>query len=131
MPRKTNAHTPTDKTRGEVGALSSYGITEAEIARYLGIDPKTLRKYYREELDTAHIKRNAVVGNFLFNAASGRAMASDGATYRDCLTSAIFWAKTRMGWRETANLDHTSSDGTMSGPTKILLISPPDDNTAD
>ena len=113
-------HAPTEKTRAEVAALTSYGVTEAEVARYVGVDAKTLRKHYKEELAFSRMKRNAVVGNFLFSAASGRALA-DGANYADCVRAAMFWAKTRMGWRETNNLDHTSSDGSMSAPTRIVI----------
>ncbi len=56
MPRR--AHEPTEKTRNEVQALAGFGVREDEIALYIGIDPKTLRKYYRPELDTGHIKAN-------------------------------------------------------------------------
>jgi hypothetical protein len=32
----------------------------------------------------------------------------------------MFWAKTRMGWRETQEINHTSEDGSMS-PTRIVI----------
>jgi hypothetical protein len=84
-----------------------------EVAAYIGIDDKTLYKYYRDELENSAIKANANVGKFLYQAASGQSL-KDGATYSDCVRAAMFWAKTRMGWRETQHIDHTSSDGTMS-----------------
>lgn len=93
-------HEPTDKIRAEVTALKSYGIPVKEIASYIGIDDKTMYKYYRQELDESTIRANAAVGKFLYEAASGRAMASSGASYSDCLRGSMFWAKTRMGWRE-------------------------------
>ena len=31
--------------------MAAYGVPEADIARVIGIDPKTLRKHYRGELD--------------------------------------------------------------------------------
>ena len=86
------------------------------MAAYVGIDDKTLSKYYKEELELSAIKANANVGKFLYQAASGQAMAN-GASYRDCITAAMFWAKTRMNWKETQQIDHTSSDGSMSPPT--------------
>ena len=101
-------HAPTEKTRAEVSALYSFGITQEEIAKYIGIDPKTLRLHYRDELDAAHVKANAKVGQFLFQNASG-ATLKDGATHSDCVRAAMFWAKTRMGWRETQHLDHTTN----------------------
>jgi hypothetical protein len=92
-------HEPTDKIRAEIIALKSYGIPVKEIARYVGIDDKTMAKYYRKEMDEAAVKASAAVGKFLFEAASGAAL-SKGATYSDCLRGSMFWAKTRMGWRE-------------------------------
>jgi DNA-binding CsgD family transcriptional regulator len=112
-------HEATEKTRAEVAALKSFGVTYDDIAKYLGIDKKTLIKYYREDLDLAEIKANAQVQKFLFNTASGRAL-KDGASYSDCVRAAMFWAKTRMGWRETTNLDHTSSDGSAVA-TRVVI----------
>lgn len=108
-----NDHIPSDRTRAEVSALYSFGIPQEDIARYIGIDAKTLRKYYREELDSSVTKANAAVGRFLYQNASGQTLGS-GATHSDCVRAAMFWAKTRMGWRETSQVDHISSDGSMS-----------------
>ena len=93
-------HQPTDKTRAEIIALRSYGVPIKEVAAYIGIDDKTLYKYYREELENSATKANANVGKFLYQAASGQALTT-GATYSDCVRAAMFWAKTRMGWKET------------------------------
>jgi len=41
-------------------------------------------------------------------------------------TSRIFFLKTQAGWRETARLDHTSSDGTMTPtPTQVIVQGEP------
>lgn len=112
-------HTPTDKTKAEVSALCSFGVPQSEIACYIGIDPKTLRKHYRAELDTSVTRANAAVGRFLYQNASGQTIGK-GATHSDCVRAAMFWAKTRMGWRETSQVDHTSSDGSMSPKGKSL-----------
>lgn len=93
-------HQPTEKTRAEIVALRSYGVPIKEVAAYIGIDDKTLYKYYRDELENSAIKANANVGKFLYQAASGQALTT-GATYSDCVRAAMFWAKTRMGWKET------------------------------
>ncbi len=103
------AHAPTDEQRAAVAALCSFGVTHKEIAKYIGIDDKTLQKHYRPELDTAHLARNKKVGEFLYRAASGEAL-EDGAKFSDCVRAAMFWGKTRMGLRETNNLDITSGD---------------------
>ncbi len=93
-------HQPTEKTRAEIIALRSYGVPIKEVAAYIGIDDKTLYKYYKDELENSAIKANANVGKFLYQAASGQALTT-GATYSDCVRAAMFWAKTRMGWKET------------------------------
>jgi len=86
------AHRPDPATRRQVEAVAAYGVPEADIARVLVIDAKTLRKHYREELDTGHVKATAKVAEFLFRKAT-----TDGP---QCVTAAIFWMKTRGGWRE-------------------------------
>ena len=103
-------HQPTDKTRAEIVALRSYGVPIKEVAAYIGIDDKTLYKYYKDELENSAIKANANVGKFLYQAASGQALAT-GATYSDCVRAAMFWAKTRMGWKETNVQEHTGANG--------------------
>ena len=103
-------HQPTEKTRAEIIALRSYGVPIKEVAAYIGIDDKTLYKYYRDELENSAIKANANVGKFLYQAASGQALTT-GATYSDCVRAAMFWAKTRMGWKETNVQEHTGANG--------------------
>ena len=129
MPRK--AHQPTAETRVEVRTLASLGMPQDEIAAYIGISKPTLAKHYGEELKLSAIKANANVGKFLYTMASGSAL-KQGASYGECSRAAMFWAKTRMGWRETNNLDHTSSDGTMTPPKTVVLRGvKPDDASGD
>lgn len=96
-------HEPTRATRELVQLHTMVGTRQETIASIIGIDPKTLRKYYREELDQSKAKANATIGGALFN----KAKSGDTAAM-------IFWMKTQAGWRETQNIDHTSSDGTMT-----------------
>jgi hypothetical protein len=65
MPRR--AHVPDLAHRRQVEAMAAYGIPEPDISRVVGIDPKTLRKHYRDELDLGTTKANAQVAGFLFN----------------------------------------------------------------
>src|SRR4051794_30009111 len=79
--------------------MAAYGIPEPDIARVMHIDPKTLRKHYRDELDLGESKANAQVAGFLFNAAKN-----------GNVTAQIFWLKTRARWRETPmELRHSGS----------------------
>jgi hypothetical protein len=86
------AHLPGPVERRQVEAMAGYGVPETDIARVLGIDPKALRKHYRDELDTGHIVANAKVAESLFRKATG--------DHRQAVTAAIFWLKTRAGWKE-------------------------------
>jgi hypothetical protein len=67
MSRK--AHQPDPGLRRQVETMSAYGIPAEDISRVVGIDPKTLRKHYRDELDLGTTKANAQVAGFLFNSA--------------------------------------------------------------
>lgn len=87
------AHRPEPNSRRQVEAMAGYGIPEADIACVFDIDAKTLRKHYRGELDKGHIKATARVAEFLFRKAT-----TEGP---QCVTAAIFWMKTRAGWKET------------------------------
>ncbi len=91
----TPAHEPTKASRAEVLALVGFGIQQEDIAKYIGINAKTLRKYYRDELDQGVIKANAAVAKSLYNqAVNGKSTVA-----------AIFWLKTRARWRETSSAE--------------------------
>ncbi len=85
-------HEPTDKTRAEVGALTSFGNTQEQIADHIGISVDTLYKYYKDELENSVVRANAKVAAKLFRK----------ATEGEDLTAMIFWLKTRGKWRETS-----------------------------
>src|SRR5215467_8400045 len=96
------AHQPDPAQRRQVEAMAAYGIPEPEISRVLSIDPKTLRKHYRDELDLGSTKANAQVAGFLFNSARN-----------GNVTAQIFWLKTRARWREGPfELRHSGSIAT-------------------
>ena len=106
------AHKPDPASRRQVEALAGYGIPEAEIAEVVGIDPKTLRNY-RGELKHGHVKANAKVAENLFRKATGEG--------REAAIAAIFWLKTRAGWRETSVHE---IGGLNSRPIEVEVIVP-------
>jgi len=87
--------------------MAAFGVPEVNIARVVGIDAKTLRKHYREELDTGQTKATAKVAESLFRKATTEGPQS--------VTAAIFWLKTRAGWKETSVQE-------LSGPDKRPII---------
>lgn len=64
----------------------------------IGCDAKTLRKYFRDELTNGATEANAKVAQSLYNKALGDGQGS--------VTAAIFWCKTRMGWRGDGPTDN-------------------------
>lgn len=102
-------HAPTPEQRQIVQLHATVGTDQETIARIIGIDPKTLRKHYRDELDVALAKANATIGGALFNKAKNGDTAAQ-----------IFWMKTRARWSERSEVDHTSSDGSLR-PTTIII----------
>jgi len=103
-------HVPSDQTRKQVEAMSSYGVPQEDIAKVLDIDPKTLRLHYRYELDTAEIKANAQVASRLYQ----KCMKDDTA-------SIIFWLKTRAKWRDPSKDDADSENGNIANVLSKLI----------
>lgn len=90
--RKAFVPTPTDRKQVEV--LAAAGVPHLDIALCIqgGIGKKTLAKYFAEELRIGGIKANAAIAGRLYTLAMSGNVAA-----------LIFWAKTRIGWRETGN----------------------------
>ena len=101
-------HIPTETTRGFVEAMTAGGETQENIAKVVGVDPKTLRKHYAAELDGGSIKANALVAQSLHQNAIG------GGKWQDAnMSAAIWWSKARMGWHEPKQeIAHTGTIGT-------------------
>ena len=109
------SHKPDEASRRQVEALAGYGVPEPGIADMVGIDPKTLRKHYRHELRIGHTNANSAVAQSLFRKATGDGQQS--------VTAALFWAKTRMGWKETIINEHS---GEPVHQITRIIVSPPD-----
>lgn len=92
-------HEPNKGLRDTVSLHALVGTRQEVIADILGIDPKTLRKYYREELDQALAKANATIGGSLFNKAKNGDTAAQ-----------IFWLKTRAGFKEITRIETENKD---------------------
>lgn len=89
---------PTEEQRKMVKGLSSVGMSQQDIClmvhdrRGRPIAKGTLEKHFRKELDEARIISSMRVAKSLYEKATG-----DGPT---AVTAAIFWLKTRCGWKE-------------------------------
>ena len=93
-------HKPTDDSKKLVRSLSAVGIRYVDIAHKLDITDDTLVKHYKKDLEDGRIDANASIGQTLFQ------QAKDGNT-----SAAIFWLKTRAGWKETQTHEIMGADG--------------------
>jgi hypothetical protein len=136
MGRKGNqAYEPNEDDRKRVEAMSSYGIPEEKIALVIinprtnaPITAKTLRKYYREELDTGMVKADSQVAQSLFRKAVGAPAEwktlPDGTSVKvreeikPDTVACIFWTKARMGWRDVTHHEHSGQNG---GPITVIF----------
>lgn len=87
---------PTDDQRRTVTDMAAVGITQEQIALFLDIDDNTLRKHFRRELDIAALEANVKVAKSLYV----KAISGD-------IGAAVWWTKTRMGWKEKQDLQHS------------------------
>src|ERR1700722_13542214 len=105
---------PTDEQRRTVRAMAGFGVPQDDIAIVLEIDAKTLRKHFRSELDRGVIEANVKVAQTLFHM----------ATVDKVVAAAIFWLKSRAGWREKTSIEQLGPDGNpiMPGTTFVLQV---------
>ena len=123
MHKKTNVggrppYEPTEADRNTVKTMAACGITHDEIARCLGtngIAAKTLRRHFRQELNTALTQVNALVGSQVI------AAAKRGEAWACC-----FWLKSRAGWKEKQEIEHSGPNG---GGLQMVVRSVLDEKT--
>ncbi len=61
---------PTEEQRRTVRAMAGFGVPHEGIATLLEIDPKTLRRHFRRELDRGAVEATAKVAQSLFTMAT-------------------------------------------------------------
>ena len=88
-----------DDQRRTVRAMAGFGVPQEDIAAFLHVDPKTLRKHFRDELDQGVVEANAKVAQSLFNM----------ATKQNNVAAAIFWLKARAGWSERQRIEFSAA----------------------
>lgn len=104
---------PDEKTQKQVTLMAGIGLTHDQIAKVAGISDETLRKYYKKELESAKSLLNTQVASNLFRIAT--------STEKGAVAAAIFWMKTRAGWRET--IDISNEDGSLKPePVQVAVM---------
>jgi hypothetical protein len=89
-------HQPDAASRRLVEHHAAIGTPHQTIAKLLQLSLNTLKKHYGGELELGLARANAVVGGRLFEEAR-----------KGHVVAAIFWMKTRGGWRETSKVEHS------------------------
>lgn len=105
MPRKP--HEPTNKTRATVTALVVAGYTHVDIGKVLNISYRTLNKYYKEELRSGKCH---IDGLCVSKIVEGMKAGS--------VPLLIFYAKTKMGWREQNDVNILSDK---AKPVQVIV----------
>ena len=106
--------TPTAEQRDLVEQLAAFGIPQEDIVQFVKkkdgtpVTEKTLRQYFRAELDSGGVKANVKVAKGLFKNATTPTDTHPGGNP----TSQIFWLKTRGRWKEAPQqVEVTGKDG--------------------
>ena len=103
---------PTADQRGNVEAMTGFGISQEEICRLIKnpetgkpIDMKTLELHFAEEIATGATKANATVGRVAY---ATIARAPGGIDKDDHVRGDLtkFWLARRMGWKDTSVHQH-------------------------
>ena len=105
--RGPKSYEPTDKEKNQVRLMAAMGIPQKNIAKIIGLSDESLRKHFRDDLDTGMDRANLAVGSNLFNIATSSKAGN--------VSAAIFWLKTRARWSDTTKMELTGPDG---GPIK-------------
>lgn len=104
--------------RDKVELLAGLGVPYKDIGLIIGISKDSIEKYFHEECQRGIAKANSKVAGCLFDLAVNKKQPA----------ALFFWAKTRMGWRETDRIEHTGADGKpieTRTEFKVTLAAPP------
>jgi hypothetical protein len=104
-------YVPSDEQRRVVRAMAGYGMPQDEIAKVVKCSPPTLRRTYRDDLDTAATEANARVAQCLYQQ----------ATTPGNIAATIFWLKARAGWREKQAVEVSGANGAPLPPQKLVV----------
>lgn len=128
---------PTPEQRATVRAMASLLATHAEICQVIinpatgqPINQPTLVKYFSEEMSEGSGEANQKVTRALFQKALGKPAlyGADGNLVQKAVepdvAAAIWWEKSRLGYKEGTTVDHRGKDGAdlNEKPSVIVMI---------
>jgi hypothetical protein len=87
---------PTKQQRDMIRIMKAGGLTNIDIAGVLGVTEKTLVKACADEIKSGKSDVDSrIIGSLVKNALAGN------------VTAQIFYLKTRCGWREVQEVEHS------------------------
>jgi hypothetical protein len=95
---------PTEAQRKQVAFFIGMGLTINEIESLTGFSDSTLYKHFRKELDSGRAEQNFKVAENLYNIATS-------PTAKGNVPAAMFWLRTRAGWKDKQHVELTGPDG--------------------
>jgi hypothetical protein len=110
---------PTHDQRGQVKLMKALGIAEDRICTTITnprtrkpVAPMTLARAFAAELESGATEFHTLVGNFILCAILGKKPTLGDAIKSEQvrMTAAIFYAKTKMGWKETVVNEQANKD---------------------
>ena len=110
---------PTPDQRSQVKLMKAMGIPEDRICKTITnprtrtpVAPMTLARAFAAELESGATEFHTLVGNFILCAILGKKPALGEAIKSEQvrMTAAIFFAKTKMGWKETVVNEQANKD---------------------
>lgn len=98
---RMSVYQPSEKAGRIVRQLAMLGVPHEQIAKKIGIDPTTLRKHYRSDLEEGDVEAFASVAGALWH----------NAVKCNNVVAQIFWMKARHGWIDRREVNHNHTVG--------------------
>lgn len=105
---------PTEQEKKIVYSYAVYGGTDEDIAEIMGMNRKTLVKYFSEQLNSGRASAKNKIAQRIYMIAVGKDEIKNPDTgkveskeVKPNLSALIFLAKVRLGWRETQFIEST------------------------
>lgn len=103
--------------------LGDEGKSKAHACVALGISFDTYLRFERDYPEFLEAERDRLIRTEVWWQDTGQAMAA-GQIEKGNATAWVFNMKNRFGWHDRQHLDHSSSDGSMSPPSRIEIVAP-------
>ncbi len=101
-------------------------LTTSQLADFLGVGRTTLFDIFERQPEVSELYKKGrakVIGGVGQNLVQ-KALSGDNAAM-------MFYLKTQAGWKEMQQVDHTSSDGSMSQKPSVIELVAPDVESSD